>query len=79
MVCLVDSGATHNLIDEGLVRRRGLQVEEFSGFNVIVADGFPFTCTKVIPQLSIQFGDYTLIGDFYVINLSNLDVVLGLE
>ena len=44
-----------------------------------MADGFLLTCTKVIPQLSIQFGDYTLIGDFYVINLSNLDVVLGLE
>ena len=49
MVCLVDSRATHNFIDEGLVRRQGLQVEEFSGFNVIVADGFPLTCTKVIP------------------------------
>lgn len=57
MVCLVDSGATHNFIDEGLVMRRGLQVEEFPGFSVIVADGFSLTCTKVIPQLSIQFGD----------------------
>ena len=38
-----------------------------------MADGFSLTCTKVIPQLSIQFGDYTLIGDFYVINLNNLD------
>ena len=44
-----------------------------------MANGFPLTCTKVIPQLNIQFSDYNLIGDFYVIILSNLDVVLGLE
>lgn len=29
MVCLVDSGAMHNFIDEGLVVKCGLQVEEF--------------------------------------------------
>ncbi|XP_059075327.1 uncharacterized protein LOC131875270 [Cryptomeria japonica] len=31
---LVDTGATHNFIDQKLVERRGLQYEEFGGFGV---------------------------------------------
>lgn len=79
IVCLVDSGATHNFIDEGLAAKRGLQVEEFDGFSVRVADGFAISCTKRIPRLSIQMGDYTLTDDFYVIGLGEIDTVLGIQ
>ncbi|KAH9313102.1 hypothetical protein KI387_028137, partial [Taxus chinensis] len=35
---LIDCGATHHFIDERLVSKMRLKVEEFKGFNVIVAD-----------------------------------------
>jgi len=31
-ITLLDTGATHNFIDEGLVTKRGLKTEEFEGF-----------------------------------------------
>ena len=40
LTVLLDSGATHNFIDEGFVMKRGLKAEDFEGFNVIVVDGF---------------------------------------
>jgi len=46
---LVDSGATHNFIDEGLVVKKGLKAEDFQGFSVTVADGFAMSCTKMVP------------------------------
>lgn len=49
MVCLVDSRATHNFIDEGLVVKRGLHVEDFPRFSVTIADGFQLSCTRVVP------------------------------
>lgn len=79
VTCLVDNGATHNFINEGLVAKRGLQVEDFPGFNVTVADGFSMRCTRVVLQLSIQLGDYTLTNDFYVVGLGDIDAVLGIQ
>ena len=48
VVCLVDSGATYNFIDEGLVRRRVLHVEDFLGINVTVVGGFSMSCTRKV-------------------------------
>ena len=75
---LVDIGVTHNFIDQKLVERHGLQYEEFGGFEVKVADGAVLGCTKRIPQLSIQIGDYTLTDDFDVLPIEDYDVVLGM-
>ena len=46
---LVDTGATHNFIDQKSVERRGLQYEEFGGFGGKVADGAVLGCAKRIP------------------------------
>jgi len=53
---LIDSGATHNFIDEGLVTRMKLKPNNFERFNVIVADGFTILCTRRIQQLDITLG-----------------------
>lgn len=73
--CLVDSGATHNFINVRLVVKRGVQVEGFSGFSVMVVDGFKMTYTKV-SQLSLQLGDYIVIDDFYVVEIGDTNVLV---
>jgi hypothetical protein len=79
MTALVDGGATHNFIDASLVARRGLRTEEFEGFHVAVADGYTMTCLDMIPDLEIKLGNYTLTDTFYVVDLSDTDVVLGVQ
>ncbi|KAH9296672.1 hypothetical protein KI387_044252 [Taxus chinensis] len=76
---LIDSGATHNFIDEDLVAKMGLQEEDFQGFNVIVADGHSISCTKKIPQLKFTIGDHEVRDDFYVVSIGGLDLVLGVQ
>lgn len=34
-------------------------------------------CTKKVPSLQIQFDDYLLETDFYVVDLDGLDAILG--
>lgn len=46
MIVLVDSRATHNFIDLALVEKRGIQIEDFEGFNVMVVDGFNMDCVQ---------------------------------
>lgn len=79
VICLLDTGATHNFIDEHSVAKWGLQVEEFSRFDVRVASGDTLNCSGRIPQLNIQMGDYTLVDDLYVIKLEGLNVILGMQ
>jgi hypothetical protein len=76
-ISLIDGGATHNFIDASLVSRRALQIEEFEGFNVAVADGHIVECLDRVPNLEIKLGNYTVRDTFYVVDLSDTDVVLG--
>jgi hypothetical protein len=76
---LIDGGATHNFIDATLVTRRHIPTEEFEGFNVVVADGYNMTCTQRIRGLDVTLGNYTLTDDFYVVDLADTNVVLGVQ
>lgn len=76
---LIDGGATHNFIDRTLVERRGLPTEEFEGFTVAVAGGGRMECTRWIPKLNITLGNYSLTNDFLVVDVSDTNVVLGVQ
>lgn len=79
IVALIDTETTHNFIDEGMVTKKGLQTEEFEGFKVMVADGFHISCTKKIANMSMQLGNYEVKDDFYVVNIGDTNVVLGIQ
>ncbi|GLJ35771.1 hypothetical protein SUGI_0718350 [Cryptomeria japonica] len=71
-------GATHNFIDEKLVARHGIQTREFEGMCVKVVDSYTLTCNKMITDLLMRLSDYEFKVDFYVVNMGDMDVVLGM-
>jgi hypothetical protein len=75
-IALIHGGATHNFIDASLVSRRALQTEELEGFDVAVADGHTMECLDRVPNLEIKLGNYTVRDTFYVVDLSDTDVVV---
>jgi hypothetical protein len=79
VIVLIDGEATHNFIDASLVSRRALQTEEFEGFDVAVADGHTAECLDRVPNLEIKLGNYTVRDTIYVVDLSNTNVVLGVQ
>jgi hypothetical protein len=79
ITALVDGGATRNFIDASLVARRGLRTEEFERFHVAVANGYTMTCLDMIPDLEVKLGNYTMTNTFYVVDLSDTVVVLGVQ
>ena len=76
---LIDGGATHNFIDRKLVERRGLPIEEFEGFTVVVARGGRMECTRWILKLHITLGNYNLSDDFFVVDVPDTNIVLGVQ
>jgi hypothetical protein len=62
-----------------LVLRRALQTKEFEGFDVAVADGNTVEFLDRVPDLEIKLDNYTMRDTFYVVDLSDTYVVLGVQ
>jgi hypothetical protein len=78
-IALIDGGATNNFVDASLVSRRALQIEEFEGFDVAVADGHTMKCLDRVPNLEIKLDNYIVRDTFYVVDLSDTNVVVGVQ
>jgi hypothetical protein len=73
---LLDGGATHNFIDVALVTRRNIPVEDFEGFNVVVADGYNMMCTQRIKGFEVTLENYTLTNEFDIVDLADTHTVI---
>jgi hypothetical protein len=62
-----------------LVSRWALQTEEFDRLDVVVTDGHTVECLDRVSDLEIKLGNYTMRDTFYVVDLSDTDVVLGIQ
>lgn len=76
---MLDSGASLNFINSSLITRRVLCTKEHEGFDVKVAGDNLLSCTHLVPQLSITMGNYTMTDDFFVVDLDEMDVILGIQ
>jgi hypothetical protein len=76
---LVDGGASHNFIDIAMVERRHIPTVDFEGFLVEVAGGRTMACDRYIPQMSLTLGRYTLTQDFYVVDIPDTNIILGVQ
>lgn len=45
----------------------------------MVANGFTITYTRKISNMSIQLDNYEVKDDFYVVSISAIDAVLGIQ
>jgi hypothetical protein len=78
-ITLIDGGAIHNFINASLVLRRAFPTEDFEGFDVAATDGHTMECLDKVPDLEVKLGNYTVRDTFYVVDLSDTDVVLGVQ
>ena len=76
---LVDGGATHNFIDSTLMERIKIHIEPFEGFTMVILGNHTMECNRWIPYLQVNIGDYTLKDNFYVVNVVEIKMVLGVE
>ena len=77
MTVLVDTGSSHNFISSIIATRTGLQGMEIGSLLVRVASGDELRCEEVIREVEVHVQGVPLTVDFYVLQLSCLDVVLG--
>ena len=75
----MDGGATHNFIDAAMVEKMKLPTESFDGFTVITLGNHFVDCTKWISKLQVTIGDYAVTKFFYVVNVDDTNIVLGVQ
>jgi hypothetical protein len=61
------------------VKRRHIPTVEFEGFCVEVAGGNTMPCDRYIPGLSLTLGRHDLAQEFYVMDLPDTNVILGVQ
>jgi hypothetical protein len=76
---LINGGASHNFIDSTLLQRRNIPKFEFEGFKVEVAGGSIMPCNKYIPWMKLTLGRNDLVQDFYVMDLPDTNIILGVQ
>jgi hypothetical protein len=76
---LIDGGASHNFIDSTLLQRRHIPTVEFEGFRVEVAGGRTMPCDRYIPGMKLTLGRHDLAQDFYVMDLPDTNIILGVQ
>ena len=79
MSVLIDGGASHNFIDSALLQRRHIPTVEFEGFEVKVTGGSTMPCNRYIPGMKLTLGRHDLAQDFYVMDLPDTNIILGVQ
>ncbi|KAJ8767406.1 hypothetical protein K2173_017450 [Erythroxylum novogranatense] len=79
LLCLIDSGSTHNFINEKVAGTLKLSVEATRPFNVKVANGDPLQCSGKFRNTPTLLQDIPFSITFYSLPLMGLDVVLGVQ
>jgi hypothetical protein len=76
---VIDGGDSHNFIDSALLQRRHIPTVEFKGLKVEVVGGSTMPCNRYIPGMKLILGRHDLVQDVYVMNLSDTNIILGVQ
>jgi len=76
---LIDSGSTHNFIEQKLSRGLGLSVQPIEVFWVMIAIGEKLACRERHDVVGLLIQDLEITATFFSLPLNGLDVVLGIQ
>ena len=76
---LIDTGSTHNFLDERMAARLGYPIIQIPPFSITVADGGQLSCDKKAESLTWSLQNNAFQTTFYILPLGGCDVVLGVQ
>ncbi|KAJ8759923.1 hypothetical protein K2173_010069 [Erythroxylum novogranatense] len=79
VVILVDGGSTHNFMDQSLVHKLDLPVEQDQQFQVMVANKEKITCSGKCSAVTLNIQGFQTQVDFYILPVAACSLVLGVQ
>jgi hypothetical protein len=79
LVILIDSGSTHNFIDEHIARELQISIERSLVLAVTIANGSTILCDSYTTEFKWFMQNYEFVVDLKILKLGRCDVVLGMD
>jgi hypothetical protein len=79
LVALLDSGSTHNFINDAIAHQAGVPLQRRPGLSVAVANGDRVPSPGRCPPQRVSIGSHEFDIDFYALPLGGYDIVLGAQ
>ncbi|KAK2387384.1 hypothetical protein QL285_061173 [Trifolium repens] len=76
---LIDSGSTHNFIQDRVAKSLGLTLEPTPSFQVLVGNGEELNCTHMSHNTPLYIDSHLFLVDLFVLPLSGAEIVLGVQ
>ena len=76
---LIDTGSTHNFLDQKIRERLALLIDREKSLKVMVADGSRISCNGVCKEVFLNLSDMGFHVDFYLLELGGCDAKLGTQ
>lgn len=76
---LIDSGSTHNFLDEKIASKMRCPTKSINPMKITVADGNLMTCNQLCENLQWVMQGTWFRADVLLIPLTNYDMVLGIQ
>jgi hypothetical protein len=79
LTVLVDSGSTHNFIQDRVAKQLGLPLHPAQTFQFLVGNGAELQCTSMCRQVCLYLDTHPFLVDLFVLPLSGAELVLGVQ
>ncbi|KAH7544951.1 hypothetical protein FEM48_Zijuj01G0040500 [Ziziphus jujuba var. spinosa] len=76
---LIDGGSTHNFMDQTLVKRLGLSMDQGNKLPIMVANGDRIECVGKCMGLTLTVQNCPMQSDFYVLPVAACPIILGVQ
>lgn len=79
LIVLIDSGASHNFISPEVVAGLELKIEIDHQIRVKLGDGHHVRTQGRCPVIQVQFGEFEVIVEAFVMELGGIDLIMGVR
>jgi hypothetical protein len=76
---LIDSGSTHNFIQDRVAKSLGLTLVPTQSFQVLVGNGEELNCCHMAQNTPLYIDSHLFLVDLFVLPLSGAEIVLGVQ
>lgn len=76
---LIDNGSTHNFIQESVVHKLGVALQELPKFRIFIDSGDYLVRREVCQRVAITIQDAVITQDLFVLTMEGANIVLGVQ
>ncbi|RZR72110.1 hypothetical protein BHM03_00010355 [Ensete ventricosum] len=76
---LIDTESTNNFVNNNVIARMALHIEDYSRFDVKIADSQILKCDQRCPRVKLLRQDQEILADFFLLPLDDYEIVLNIK